>query len=76
MEGKKQYDREFLMQLQRDPMSMTKPNNLPNMEIIKDKANQADKKMFPGGNINSKDWMPNFYVRPTMSKVRIWWRHN
>merc|ERR1719188_2657263 len=35
-EGKKQYTRDFLMQLQRGPQSMEKPTNLPNMEIIKD----------------------------------------
>ena len=57
------------MQLQKDPMSLTKPSNLPNMEIIKDKANsQNDRMKFPGPNIGSKDWMPT-YVKPTMSKV-------
>jgi hypothetical protein len=34
-EGKKQYDREFLICLQRDPLSMEKPQNLPVMEIVK-----------------------------------------
>ena len=56
------------MQLQKDPMSLTKPSNLPNMEIIKDKANQNDRMKFPGSNIATKDWMPT-YVKPTMSKV-------
>merc|ERR1719402_607303 len=42
-EGKKQYDREFLICLQRDPLSLTKPNNLPAMEIVKDKPNQMGK---------------------------------
>ncbi|CAL1268469.1 unnamed protein product [Larinioides sclopetarius] len=37
-EGKKQYDREFLLQLQSQPMSLCKPNNLPNLDVIKDKA--------------------------------------
>ena len=36
-EGKKQYDREFLICLQRDPLSLQKPCNLPSMEIVKDK---------------------------------------
>ena len=56
------------MQLQKDPMSMTKPTNLPNMEIIKDKANQSDRIKFPPGGHTNKDWMPT-YVKPTMSKV-------
>ena len=38
-EGKKQYGREFLITLQRDPLSMQKPNNLPKMEIVKDQPN-------------------------------------
>ncbi|GFY43048.1 eukaryotic translation initiation factor 4 gamma 3 [Trichonephila inaurata madagascariensis] len=37
-EGKKQYDRDFLLQLQSQPMSLCKPMNLPNLDVIKDKA--------------------------------------
>ncbi|KAG8175493.1 hypothetical protein JTE90_025507 [Oedothorax gibbosus] len=37
-EGKKQYDRDFLLQLQGQPMSLCKPTNLPNLDVIKDKA--------------------------------------
>ncbi|XP_055935893.1 eukaryotic translation initiation factor 4 gamma 3-like isoform X2 [Argiope bruennichi] len=37
-EGKKQYDREFLLQLQSQPMSLCKPSNLPNLDVIKNKA--------------------------------------
>jgi hypothetical protein len=36
-DGKRQYDRQFLMQLMSAPLSMEKPANLPQMEIIKDK---------------------------------------
>jgi len=43
-EGKKQYDRAFLICLQRDPLSLQKPGNLPAMEIVKDKPNVG-----PGG---------------------------
>jgi len=35
LEGKKQYDREFLIKLQYDSLSLTKPEHLPNMEIVK-----------------------------------------
>ncbi|GIY97916.1 eukaryotic translation initiation factor 4 gamma 3 [Caerostris extrusa] len=37
-EGKKQYDRDFLLQLQFVPLSQRKPSNLPNLAIIKDKC--------------------------------------
>lgn len=63
-EGKKQYDREFLICLQSDPLSMEKPTNLPNMEIVKDKPN-----MGPGGkgiglpNPAKFDFTPGFVVK-------------
>jgi len=75
LEGKKQYDREFLIQLQRDPLSMQKPCNLPNMEIIKDKANMIKKG--PETPQSGKfDFMPGWsqgssergFVRPTNSR--------
>ncbi len=34
-QGKKQYDRSFLICLQNDPLSLQKPSNLPAMEIVK-----------------------------------------
>ncbi|KAG8180924.1 hypothetical protein JTE90_020150 [Oedothorax gibbosus] len=37
-EGKKQYDRDFLLQFQGQPMSLCKSTNLPNLDVIKDKA--------------------------------------
>ena len=71
IEGKKQYDREFLMKLQQDPLSMTKPDNLPNMDIIKDKAIA---KISSGG---SDKFTPNFtpsFVKPTISnRVRLFY---
>jgi len=36
-DGKRQYDREFLIKLQFDDLSLSKPPHLPNMEIVKDK---------------------------------------
>ena len=57
--GKKQYDREFLICLQRDPLSLTKPNNLPAMEIVKDKPNQMGKPQM-GSRI---DFTPGFVIR-------------
>lgn len=59
--GIKKYDREFLLQLQKDPLSNIKPENLPSMEIIKDKANDRSGRSF------SKDFMPPFYVKNSTS---------
>ena len=64
-EGKKQYDRDFLIQLQKDPLSLAKPTNLPNMEIIKDKAN-ADRNI-KANFMGKPDFMPP-YVKQTISK--------
>ncbi|XP_071034161.1 eukaryotic translation initiation factor 4 gamma 1 isoform X5 [Parasteatoda tepidariorum] len=36
-EGNKRYDRNFLLQLQCVPMSLVKPQKLPNLDVIKDK---------------------------------------
>jgi len=63
-EGKKQYDREFLICLQRDPLSLTKPNNLPAMEIVKDKPNQMGKPQ-SGPRI---DFTPGFVVRTSSQR--------
>ena len=54
--GKKQYDREFLICLQRDPLSLTKPNTLPAVEIVKDKPNQMGKPQM-GSRIDFNDQM-------------------
>merc|ERR1711892_481792 len=61
-EGKKQYDREFLICLQRDPLSLQKPCNLPNIEIVKDKPNLA--KSGGGGVAPSRfDFTPGFVIK-------------
>merc|ERR1719234_1573364 len=40
-DGKKQYERDFLLQLQRNPLSMKKPEAMPtNMEIIRDEVDK------------------------------------
>merc|ERR1719435_702336 len=60
-EGKKQYDREFLICLQRDPLSLQKPGNLPNMEFVKDKPNLAKS---GGGMAPSRfDFTPGFVIK-------------
>ena len=64
-EGKKQYDRDFLVKLAKDPLSLRKPDNLPAMDIIRDRANAGNNRM-PMVNA-SKDWTPGF-VKPTPSK--------
>ena len=51
------------MKLQQDPLSMTKPDNLPNMDIIKDKAIAKISSGIPGAD---KMFTPSF-VKPTIS---------
>ncbi len=66
MEGKKQYDRDFLLQLRKDPLSVERPLNLPNMEIVRDKP--ADRTKMSSFKITQPtDWMPS-YVKATVSK--------
>ena len=61
-EGKKQYDRDFLMLLQNDPLSKERPPNLPHLDIVKDKS--------ISGGIPSKDWIPTpSFVKPIISRV-------
>jgi hypothetical protein len=55
------------MQLQRDPQSMAKPDNLPQMEIIKDNRDKVQK--FKAVS-TAPDWMSH-YVKPTMSGPRV-----
>lgn len=41
-EGKKRYERDFLMELQNDPQSKKKPENLPDIEVVlKDNTNRV-----------------------------------
>lgn len=41
-EGKKKYEREFLMELKNDPQSRKKPENFPDWEaILKDTSNRV-----------------------------------
>jgi hypothetical protein len=41
-EGKKKYERDFLMELQNDPQSKKKPENLPDLEVVlKDNTNRV-----------------------------------
>lgn len=60
LEGKKEYDRDFLIQLQKDPLSLTRPNNLPQMEIIKLEANELIKAIDRKSRTQGSDFMPPF----------------
>ena len=56
-EGKKQYDRDFLMILQTNPLSLQKPDNLPdNMDVILDAPNLKNVTSAP--NLKSFDHPP------------------
>ena len=63
--GKKQYGREFLICLMRDPLSMQKPTGLPEMEIVKEHPNDIKKQK------NFDFFTPNFVKsqsRPGVNK--------
>jgi len=60
-DGKKQYDRAFLYELAKDPKSLIKPQNLPHVDIIKDKAMLA--KVEPKSFKQQVDFTPNF-IKP------------
>ena len=54
------------MKLQQDPLSMTKPDNLPNMDIIKDKAIAKISSGIQGSDKFTPNFTPSF-VKPTIS---------
>ena len=68
-EGKKQYGRDLLMALAKDPLSVRKPENLPSMDIIKDSINPRAGPGISGlPHSQSKDWTPGF-VKSTTSRT-------
>jgi hypothetical protein len=62
-DGKKQYDRDFLLQLQYDPLSKERPANLPTLDIVKNSAVCSAPVIS-----TTKDWLPSF-VKPNTSRV-------
>ena len=71
LKGKKQYDRDFLICLQRDFLSLQKPCNLSNIEIVKDrsqviKSNGAHRKN--GNGHSSTRFVSNQYNRHSFHK--------
>uniref|UniRef100_T1J0U7 W2 domain-containing protein n=1 Tax=Strigamia maritima TaxID=126957 RepID=T1J0U7_STRMM len=46
-EGKRQYDRSFLLRMQSQPMSLRKPEGLPDLEVIKDSVTVWSNKQKP-----------------------------
>jgi len=71
-EGKKQYDRDFLMRLQTNPLSLQKPGTLPdNMEVILNTpALENIKSVSSAPNLNKIFDMSPQYIRPTISQHR------
>ena len=71
LEGKKQYGRDFLLLLATDPLSMAKPDKLPIMEIIKDKAIAKISPVNPGVKGLPGDMFTPSFVKSTPSRVRL-----
>ncbi|KAG1653697.1 Eukaryotic translation initiation factor 4 gamma 3 [Nymphon striatum] len=64
MEGKKKYDRNFLIQLQYDQLSQVKPMGLPNLDVIKDKPTASSP-------MSSFDFTPGFVQSTGKGKSQI-----
>ena len=47
-EGKKTYDRNFLLELQNNPASQKKPEGLPSLEVVLDKVRKEKDLRFFG----------------------------
>lgn len=62
-EGKKKYDRNFLMDLRSDPQSQKKPDGLPDMDVVlKDGNKKAQQNNF------STEFAPNVFIRSSGSR--------
>ncbi|XP_039278675.1 eukaryotic translation initiation factor 4 gamma 1-like [Nilaparvata lugens] len=78
-EGKKKYDREFLMGLQNDPQATRKPDNLPNIDIVQLEPAAANRNKFtnqisyaaqqPGR--GGHDFTPNFFNKSSSMRGSV-----
>lgn len=67
-DGKKQYERDFLLQLQRNPLSLKKPDAMPtNMEIIRDEVHE-DRLRHVASAPNMSDFTPNYITGRTSNR--------
>merc|ERR1719431_1146988 len=67
-EGKKQYDRDFLLQLQKNPLSLQKPQKMPDMEIILPEADLL-RNVSSAPNLTKFDMTPQ-YIKSSTSHNR------
>lgn len=67
-DGKRQYDRRFLLELQNNPLSLKKPESLPNLEVVRDGPGRP-KTFDPRGSMahagNGPDFIPD-YVKSSL----------
>ena len=78
-DGKRQYDRGFLLELQNNPLSLKRPESLPNLEVVLDSlstpGSKIDHGMYMSNNFGADMLPPNYvnvnpnYVKPTRSKI-------
>ncbi|XP_066968480.1 eukaryotic translation initiation factor 4 gamma 1-like isoform X4 [Macrobrachium rosenbergii] len=67
-DGKRQYDRRFLLELQNNPLSLKKPESLPNLEVVRDGPGRH-KPFDPRGPVSHIGGGPDFtpdYVKPAV----------
>ncbi|KAK7084911.1 Eukaryotic translation initiation factor 4 gamma [Halocaridina rubra] len=68
-DGKRQYDRNFLLELQNNPLSLKKPESLPNLEVVRGESGRHKNydARVPMPHIGSgPDFTPD-YVKPAMT---------
>ncbi|XP_016915134.2 eukaryotic translation initiation factor 4 gamma 3 isoform X4 [Apis cerana] len=69
--GKKVYDREFLMKLQDDPNSKIKPSNLPDLDVVLKDSSKArttlDLRPFKDTNMNRHDVLFPGFIKSTLN---------
>ncbi|CAG2062562.1 unnamed protein product, partial [Timema podura] len=67
-DGKKKYERDFLMELQNDPQSKKKPDNLPDLEVVLNNSSNRqpramDTRPLMNQNRTHESLTPNFALR-------------
>lgn len=62
-DGKRQYDRRFLLELQNNPLSLKKPESLPNLEVVRDGPGRP--KTFDPRGGSGPDFIPD-YVKSSL----------
>ncbi|XP_037786201.1 eukaryotic translation initiation factor 4 gamma 1-like isoform X23 [Penaeus monodon] len=70
-DGKRQYDRRFLLELQNNPLSLKKPESLPNLEVVRDgpgRLKPFDRGVGVSHGSSGPDFTPDYFKSTVPSK--------